>query len=797
VDKTNFRRYKKINIHYIMPYGIRKLPNKQLYRVYNKDTKKVHAEATTLDNAKKQVRLLYSLENPKGKAMKGGMIQEDEDLEEDIRPDYSVYQTLDDFIPQDDDYTYGKRSSHPKQARQPYMSPTEYLLKTRKDMYNIFKRMITEYNENLRRNTQASYLQSGFINYLNYLTEFIVEVIDQLDTNNINNLEEDLINDIFKLGYDVNMVGDMFEIDEGGPVPNVQTPELPPTVEQYFQLRDNFQNPPTYILEHLGNVFGNQQIGGGAITGGANSPVMENSDNDEFDNLTYLSSVNMTPSTISNYDNNQEDTDSIGRTDLTPPQSPEIPQITEEEEITEYLQESLRNVFQDFKDFVNFYNTNRNNFREAQYFGADINQKAQYRQSRDIWWWIRTNYHNLGELHRSVADRILELEHDMNTLINYLSTYKTLGEMPSRLRPLPTSIVEYFRIRNIYDTEQYATPGRFILGYNAQQILADTDTSDLDSITIDEFSPQQTARRLLFESDTETTPQQIGQRRGREDEELPPSQRPRGGAISEDERSTIQPAYSDLSDESSISSFPTVYLPQNRVFDRRLRPARPMPMMISSDESVGSLPSQPLSYTGDLEYGSTSGLTQPFNRFLTNRLYRRPRSESTNSELSEMSRFGEFLSSDSGSSLASNDAISESSGSVPERDYLVRGTNREDLQRDIDIMARNINRMRTVRPRTPSTSSSESGDMYQLIGNRRTREEMDALNEIEQQIRNMSDPELVLLSQNTNPELVQEVQLAQQELMRRRNIRPRGGAIKSRMIVSIGNSKTCYPSYNR
>jgi hypothetical protein len=46
-----------------MPFGIRKLPNKDLYKVFNKDTKEVYSKGSTLENAKKQVRLLYSLEN--------------------------------------------------------------------------------------------------------------------------------------------------------------------------------------------------------------------------------------------------------------------------------------------------------------------------------------------------------------------------------------------------------------------------------------------------------------------------------------------------------------------------------------------------------------------------------------------------------------------------------------------------------------------------------------------------------------------------------------------------------------
>jgi hypothetical protein len=41
-----------------MPYSIRKLPNQDLYRVYNKQTKVIHSYSTTLANAKKQVTLL-------------------------------------------------------------------------------------------------------------------------------------------------------------------------------------------------------------------------------------------------------------------------------------------------------------------------------------------------------------------------------------------------------------------------------------------------------------------------------------------------------------------------------------------------------------------------------------------------------------------------------------------------------------------------------------------------------------------------------------------------------------------
>ena len=49
-----------------MPYKIRKLPNKNKYRVYNSDTGVIHAHSTTLENAKSQLRLLYMIENKTG-----------------------------------------------------------------------------------------------------------------------------------------------------------------------------------------------------------------------------------------------------------------------------------------------------------------------------------------------------------------------------------------------------------------------------------------------------------------------------------------------------------------------------------------------------------------------------------------------------------------------------------------------------------------------------------------------------------------------------------------------------------
>ena len=41
-----------------MPYILRKIRNKDLYKVLNKTTSKIHSNGSTLENAKKQIRLL-------------------------------------------------------------------------------------------------------------------------------------------------------------------------------------------------------------------------------------------------------------------------------------------------------------------------------------------------------------------------------------------------------------------------------------------------------------------------------------------------------------------------------------------------------------------------------------------------------------------------------------------------------------------------------------------------------------------------------------------------------------------
>ena len=52
-----------------MPYTLRKIRNKDLYRVINSKTKEIHSNGSTLENAKKQVRLLENLPENKGEGV--------------------------------------------------------------------------------------------------------------------------------------------------------------------------------------------------------------------------------------------------------------------------------------------------------------------------------------------------------------------------------------------------------------------------------------------------------------------------------------------------------------------------------------------------------------------------------------------------------------------------------------------------------------------------------------------------------------------------------------------------------
>lgn len=60
-----------------MPYSIRKLPNQDLYRVYNTQTKAIHSYSTTLENAKKQVKLLHMVDAGVPLEKQGGNFAED------------------------------------------------------------------------------------------------------------------------------------------------------------------------------------------------------------------------------------------------------------------------------------------------------------------------------------------------------------------------------------------------------------------------------------------------------------------------------------------------------------------------------------------------------------------------------------------------------------------------------------------------------------------------------------------------------------------------------------------------
>lgn len=60
-----------------MPIRVRKLPNKELYRVYNVETKEVHSYATSKKNALKQKRLLDAIEHGFIPSKKGGSIIKD------------------------------------------------------------------------------------------------------------------------------------------------------------------------------------------------------------------------------------------------------------------------------------------------------------------------------------------------------------------------------------------------------------------------------------------------------------------------------------------------------------------------------------------------------------------------------------------------------------------------------------------------------------------------------------------------------------------------------------------------
>jgi len=58
-----------------MPYEIRKLPDKEKWRVYNKDTGRIASKATTKEKAEAQRRLLYMIERKEAKSVGGRLIE--------------------------------------------------------------------------------------------------------------------------------------------------------------------------------------------------------------------------------------------------------------------------------------------------------------------------------------------------------------------------------------------------------------------------------------------------------------------------------------------------------------------------------------------------------------------------------------------------------------------------------------------------------------------------------------------------------------------------------------------------
>lgn len=50
-----------------MPFDIRKVRGKQCYKVINRDTGQIHSKCSTLENAKKQVKLMYAYDARKKK----------------------------------------------------------------------------------------------------------------------------------------------------------------------------------------------------------------------------------------------------------------------------------------------------------------------------------------------------------------------------------------------------------------------------------------------------------------------------------------------------------------------------------------------------------------------------------------------------------------------------------------------------------------------------------------------------------------------------------------------------------
>ncbi len=125
-----------------MPLKIRKLPNKDLYRVYNTVTKEIHSNATTLKKAKAQVRLLMSKEK------KGGAINPHQEEYEKKRKEYEDY--------------------HPEFGDEIEEEPINY---------NEINTLGREYHQEKQRriNEVNNILVPQYYNYVNDVTERLIE----------------------------------------------------------------------------------------------------------------------------------------------------------------------------------------------------------------------------------------------------------------------------------------------------------------------------------------------------------------------------------------------------------------------------------------------------------------------------------------------------------------------------------------------------------------------------------------------------------------------------------------------
>lgn len=145
-----------------MPYSIRKLPNKDLYRVYNTQNKAVHSYATTLENAKKQVTLLHMVDA--GVPLKeGGAISQSEKVKiaEEIKP-ITLEKAKESYLDLEDDKTIPPTTSR---------KGNEFV-----DYFTFLERLETKGNKGISFwefwENKSEYMKKQYVkNLLNYLNK--------------------------------------------------------------------------------------------------------------------------------------------------------------------------------------------------------------------------------------------------------------------------------------------------------------------------------------------------------------------------------------------------------------------------------------------------------------------------------------------------------------------------------------------------------------------------------------------------------------------------------------------------